>query len=125
MTSRVNTIRPTETPSIGIARIVGPIDIDHARKTRRMLLASLASRDNLLVDMSGVTAIDSAGVAILVEAHITARRDGMNIALSCVSDLVMKVFRLAHLERVFTLLDCTPHPNPHGTQRRSPGEHLV
>ncbi len=113
MMSQVNTIRPAETPSIGIARIVGPIDLDHARKTRRMLLASLASRDNLLVDMSAVTEIDGAGAAILVEAHIAARRNGRDFALSCVGDQVMKVLRLAHLERVFTLLDCTPEAPVH------------
>ncbi len=103
-------------PSKAIIHIVGPIDLDHARKTRRMLLDCLASQENVLVDMSAVTEIDGAGAAILVEAHITARRNGKDFALSCVSDPVMKVFRLAHLERVFTLLDCTPH----GTQRRSP-----
>ena len=115
----------TTDQSIATARIVGPIDLDHARKTRRMLLDCLASQENVLVDMSAVTEIDGAGAAILVEAHITARRNGKDFALSCVSDPVMKVFRLAHLERVFTLLDCTPHPNPHGTQRQSPGGHLV
>ncbi len=113
MMSQVNTIRPTETPSIGIARMVGPIDIDHARKTRQMLLASLASRDNLLVDMSAVTEIDSAGAAILVEAHIAARRNGRDFALSCVGDQVMKVFRLARLDRVLTILDCPPEVPVH------------
>ena len=121
MMSQVNTIRPPETPSIGIARIVGPIDIDHARKTRRMLLASLASRDNLLVDMSGVTAIDSAGVANLVEAHNTARRNGKAFALLHVGDPVLRVLRLARLDQAFTLLECTPH----GTQRRSPADTWV
>ncbi len=103
----------TTDQSIATARIVGPIDLDHARKTRRMLLDCLASQENVLVDMSAVTEIDGAGADILVEAHITARRNGRGFALSCVSDPVMKVFRLAHLERVFTLLDCTPEAPVH------------
>jgi anti-sigma B factor antagonist len=106
--SQVNTIRPTELPSIGIARIVGPIDIDHARKTRRMLLASLANQDNLLVDMSGVTVIDSAGVASLVEAHNTARRNGKAFALFHVNYPVMKVLKLARLDQAFTILSGAP-----------------
>ena len=76
MMNHVHTHRPAATPSIGIARIAGPIDFDHARETRRMLLASLAVRENLLVDMSGVTAIDSAGVASLIEIQMTARKNG-------------------------------------------------
>ena len=58
----------TTDQSIAIARIEGPIDLDHASKTRRMLLDSLANQKNVLVDMSAVTEIDSAGVASLVEA---------------------------------------------------------
>ena len=108
MMSQANTIRPTGTPSIGIARIVGPIDIDHARKTRRMLLAHLASRDNLLVDMSAVTAIDSAGVASLVEAHNTARKNGKAFALFHVGYHVLRVLRLVRLDRVFTILSSAP-----------------
>ena len=97
----------TTDQSIATARIVGPIDLDHAPKTRRMLLDCLASWETVLVDMSAVTKIDGASAVILVEAHITARRNGRGFALSCVSDPVMKVFRLARLDRVFTLLDCT------------------
>ena len=108
MRSQADTIRPTGTPSIGIARIAGPIDIDHARKTRRMLLASLASRDNLLVDMSAVTAIDSAGVASLVEAHNTARKNGKAFALFHVGYPVMRVLRLARLDKAFTILSGAP-----------------
>lgn len=106
--SQVNTIRPTETPSIGIARMVGPIDIDHARETRRMLLATLANQDNLLVDMSGVTVIDSAGVASLVEAHNTAHRNGKAFALFHVSYSVLRVLKLARLDQAFTILSGGP-----------------
>ena len=48
MTSQVNTIRPTETPSIGIARIVGPIDLDHARMTTRRVRHLSITGDGLL-----------------------------------------------------------------------------
>ncbi len=106
--SPIDTLRPPETPSIGIARIVGPIDLDHARKTRRMLLASLASRDNLLVDMSAVTTIDSAGVASLVEAHNTARKDGKAFALFHVGYPVLRVLKLARLDQAFTILSGAP-----------------
>ena len=98
----------TTDQSTATALIVGPIDLDHARETRRMLLASLANQDNLLVDMSGVTVIDSAGVASLVEAHTTARRNGKAFALFHVNYPMMKVLKLARLDQVFTILSGAP-----------------
>ena len=98
----------TTDQSIAIARIVGPIDLDHAPKTRRMLLDCLASRENLLVDMSAVTAIDSAGVASLVEAHNTARKNGKAFALFHVGYPVLRVLRLARLDKAFTILSGAP-----------------
>ena len=100
-------------PSKAVIHIVGPINLDHARKTRRKLLAGLASRENLLVDMSAVTEINSAGIAILVEAHNAALKNGMGFALFCVGDQVMRVFRLARLERILTILDCPPEAPVH------------
>ena len=98
----------TTDQSIATARIVGPIDLDHARQTRRKLLACLASRENLLVDMSAVTGIDSAGVASLVEAHNTARKNGKAFALFHVGYPVLRVLRLARLDKAFTILSGAP-----------------
>lgn len=95
-------------PSVATARIVGPIDLDHARKTRRKLLACLARRENLLVDMSAVTEIDGAGVASLVEAHNAARKNGKGFALFHVGEPVMRVLRLARLDQAFTILNGAP-----------------
>ena len=95
-------------PSKAIIHIVGPIDLDHARKTRRKLLACLASRENLLVDMSAVTEIDGAGVASLVEAHNAARKKGKGFALFHVGEPVMRVLRLARLDQAFTILNGAP-----------------
>lgn len=98
----------TTDQSIAIARIEGPIDLDHASKTRRMLLDSLANQKNVLVDMSAVTEIDSAGVASLVEAHNTARKNGKAFALFHVSYPVLRVLRLARLDKAFTILSGAP-----------------
>ncbi len=98
----------TTDQSIATARIVGPIDLDHARKTRQMLLACLASRENLLVDMSAVTEIHSAGVASLVEAHNVARKNGKGFALFDVGEPVMRVFRMARLDKAFAILSGAP-----------------
>ncbi len=76
--------------------------INEAAKTR------LASRENVLVDMSAVTEIDSAGVASLVEAHNVARKNGKGFALFDVGEPVMRVFRMARLDKAFAILSGAP-----------------
>ena len=78
-----------------------------------MLLDCLASRENVLVDMSAVTQIDGAGAAILVEAHHAALKNGKGFALACVGEPVMRVFKLARLDQVLTILDCPPEAPVH------------
>ena len=73
-----------------------------------MLLDCLASRENVLVDMSAVTEIDCAGAVSLVEVHYAALKNGKGFVFFCVGDQVMRVFRLARLDRVLTILDCPP-----------------
>ena len=95
----------TADQSTAIVCIVGPIDLEHSQRTRRMLLDCLASRENVLVDMSAVTQIDGAGAVSLVEVHYAALKKGKGFALFCVGSQVMRVFRLARLDRVLTILD--------------------
>ena len=60
-------------------------------------------RKKILIDLSGVTHIDSSGVASLVEALQTARKSDTRFALVSVSDSAMRVLELARLDKVFTI----------------------
>jgi anti-anti-sigma factor len=68
-------------------------------------LAKLKYEDTLHIDLSGVTQIDSSGLAILVEVYHPARKIGHDVRLINVSHDVGKKIRLAHLEGVFALRD--------------------
>jgi anti-anti-sigma factor len=56
---------------------------------------------NLVIDLSEVTAIDSAGIRALVRGHTTARRVGGTLRLAALSPAVSEVLKLAHLSGVF------------------------
>jgi anti-anti-sigma factor len=56
---------------------------------------------NLLVDLSGVTAIDSAGIRALVRGHTSAQRAGGSLRLAAARPAVSKVLELSHLASVF------------------------
>lgn len=79
----------------------GEIDLECSPEVRKILLDGLARGPRVLVDMSGVTLIDSSGVASLLEAFQNARKKGKSFTLAGVGDSVMRVFKLARLETVF------------------------
>ena len=86
-----------------IVALSGDVDLDTSPKVRAVLLESVRAKRGVLVDMSDVTYIDSSGVASLVEAYQSARRDSTPFALVAVSDAAMRVLELARLDQVFAI----------------------
>ncbi len=84
-----------------LVRIDGDIDFRRVSATRRLLLDRLAGSDGIVVDMSDVYHIDSAGLAGLVEVVQAARVSGRSLRLSKVRDGVSRMIRFARLDRVF------------------------
>ena len=82
-------------------RVTGDIDFRRIDETRQMLMNQLADSDDLVLDMSDVYRIDSAGLAGLVEVVQAARLSGRRFQLRRVRQGVKQVIRFARLERVF------------------------
>jgi anti-sigma B factor antagonist len=83
----------------------GDVDLEHSPKAREVLLAGIAQGKSVFVDMSGVTYIDSSGVASLVEAFQRARGRGSGFALVSVNPAALRVLQLARLDKVFVIHD--------------------
>ena len=88
---------------IVVMAIVGDVDLESSPELRTALLSSLASAKSVLVDMSGVTYIDSSGVASLVEAFQKARQSQAIFALASVSEAALRVLELARLDQIFAI----------------------
>ena len=86
-----------------IVELSGDVDLDSSPKVRSVLLESVREKRCVLVEMSEVSYIDSSGVASLVEAYQSARRDSTPFALVAVSDAAMRVLELARLDQVFAI----------------------
>lgn len=82
-------------------RISGDIDFRRVNETRRFLLHNLTGSDGLVVDMSDVYRIDSAGLAGLVEVLQAARISGRSFKLEKVREGVERVIRFARLHKLF------------------------
>ena len=92
-----------EEAGIAVLALSGDVDLDTSPRVRKALLDCVGLKRGVLVDMSGVTYIDSSGVASLVEAFQTARKSATLFGLVSVSPAAMRVLELARLDRVFAI----------------------
>ncbi len=92
-----------EAGDLVIVALKGDIDLEHSGKVREALLEAVGPARGVIVDMSGVTMIDSSGVASLLEAFQTARKRGKDFILAAAGDPVMRVLKLARLDTVFQI----------------------
>jgi anti-sigma B factor antagonist len=86
-----------------VVALEGDIDLEGSPAARKVLLEAVALGQPVYVDLSGVSYIDSSGIASLVEALQRARHGGTGFALASVSDSARRVLELARLDRVFTI----------------------
>lgn len=86
-----------------VVSLLGDVDLAHSPTARRVLLEWAGRGRPLLVDLGGVTYIDSSGIASLVEVYQLARKQGMRFALVAVSEASLRVLKLARLDQVFPI----------------------
>ncbi len=92
-----------EAPDHWLVVLSGEIDLSTSPQARKAILDCLASRRPVLVDLSGVTYIDSSGIASLVEGYQNARSEGLKFCLVDVSEAALSVLELARLNKVFPI----------------------
>lgn len=85
------------------ASLYGRIDIDSSPAVREQLLGLLnAPHPNLVtMDLSGVTHIDSSGVATLIEALKVARSQRTEMRLHGVEDRLLRLFEVTGILSLF------------------------
>lgn len=86
-----------------VVALDGDVDLQSSPRARKALLDAVGLGRGTVVDLSGVSYIDSSGIAALVEAYQRSRRDGLRFVLAAVSDPTLRVLRLARLDRVFSI----------------------
>jgi anti-anti-sigma factor len=90
-----------------VLSLVGDVDLaseDGWRRRGDELLASQPDLQNLVVDVSGVSFIDSRGMAVLVYLHTALLGRGGELPLRAVPPRVAKALTVAGLDQVFRLV---------------------
>lgn len=98
-------LQTTEIGQVFMVTLSGDVDLRHSPALRKALMELMFAHRPVVVDLSGVTYVDSSGVAGLVEAYQMARKNGTGFTLASISDPVRRVLQLARLDRVFTIVD--------------------
>jgi anti-sigma B factor antagonist len=89
---------------ITICRPVGELDASTASQFR-LALAELAASPKLLIDLSGVPFVDSAGLGALIGVIRQAREQGGEVAVACNRPILTRLLRSTGFDRIVTVAD--------------------
>lgn len=96
-------------PYAAVVALTGELDADTASHFRSLIAEHLlAGPGNLVLDLSGLTFIDSAGLAAIVATDKGVRRAGTRLVLAAPGRNVRNVLHLTGLDAVLTTVDGLP-----------------
>jgi anti-sigma B factor antagonist len=81
------------------------IDLASSPSVRKYLLSALAAHRHLTIDFSQLPFIDSAGIAVFVEALHIAKTHKRSMVFVGVQGSALQLMELTRLDQVFTLRD--------------------
>ena len=103
----LTTMAHVSTPSPGVLALEGEIDLHEAPNIKETLQPLIAAQSpTVVVDLSGVTYIDSSGLALFIETMQRVQAYGGKFALCGLRPGVKTIFEIARLDQVFIIF---PH----------------
>lgn len=90
---------------IQVVTVQGELDLSNASELVRQVETAVRSgRNCVVIDLTGITHMDSTGLAAMIEAHhLTHARRG-RLALVVQSESVRRTIEVRGLDRLFTIL---------------------
>jgi anti-sigma B factor antagonist len=98
-------IKTKSKEDIHILDVRGEIDLYSSKMLRDYIFTTIKQRHprTVIVELSDVSYIDSSGIATLVEGLQLAKEYDTRFKLAGLSRIVLEVFQLVRLERVFDI----------------------
>lgn len=88
----------------GILELSGEIDLHESSRVKEALQPLIAQKlKRILIDMSGVSYIDSSGLALFIEAMQRIQAYGGGFAIFGLRPTVQTIFEIARLHQVFRI----------------------
>lgn len=87
-----------------LVRIEGEIDLNSSPQFRTTLLGLLDRRaPRIILDLTGVSYVDSSGVGTMVELKRRADRGGFKVTLFGLQDRVRSIFEITRLDKFLNI----------------------
>jgi anti-sigma B factor antagonist len=93
------------TPQVRVLRLNGALVLTTVFQLQQIVRENTSA--SLIIDMSGVSFCDSAGIGALVNAHVSHIRTQRELALRGVNKRVMDVLKIVRVDQLFTILPAT------------------
>lgn len=112
---------------VTIVTVSGDVDVYTSPDLRRVLRrVSRTGQHRVLVDLTGCTYLDAAGLAVITIGLARARARGGELVIACDNEQVLKVFRVTGLAKVLPIFGSAAdaaHAAPVGlTAPAAPGD---
>jgi anti-sigma B factor antagonist len=92
-------------PRLYVITVEGEVDMSTSPDLREVLIPAVKNdAAHVVVDLSGVSYIDSSGIATLVEALKFSRKGEVRLTLAGARPSVEAVFELAYLKDIFEMV---------------------
>lgn len=89
-----------------VVTVAGDVDLATAGRLDDEALAATSDESpHLVLDLAGVTFLDSSGLKVLVAAQRRTTRAGGSLSLVAVPRVVMRVLTVTALDKVFPIFD--------------------
>ena len=108
-------MNPMQERSLTIEDVPGPPEGPHILRLNGPLVLTTLSdfqskvradrSNNLILDLTGVPYVDSAGIGALVGTYVRHQRDENGVSLVGVCDRVHEALKIAHIEQFFRFFD--------------------
>jgi len=90
--------------SVDVLPLEGEIDLHISPRVERSLASMIKKRPaQVVVDLSGVTFIDSSGLAVLIRAMQDVQMYGGKLSLCGINADLRSIFEMARLDQVFLI----------------------
>jgi anti-sigma B factor antagonist len=89
-----------------LLRLTGPVTISNLFEFQAKVRSNGAPR--LIIDLTGVPYMDSAGIGALVGAHVSHSKDGRSLGLVGVNERVLNALKITRVDGFFKVYNSVP-----------------
>jgi anti-anti-sigma factor len=93
--------QPNAVPGLRVLRLEGPLTLSNCFEFQNLARADRST--SLILDLSAVPYVDSAGIGCLVNGYVSHQNVGATVSLVGVTDRVRTALRVANVEQFFRI----------------------